>query len=127
MLDELYHPITPEAEVHYLSKPAVPIPKSKRRKYPSANWQKRKRLWRVDGRCYYCLRVMGFDECTLDHKVPRSQGGVNHLDNLVLACVDCNQRKGVRSVREFLSSFPAMVMPLRSFADLSRFSEGPIV
>ena len=56
-------------------------------------------------------------------KVPRSQGGGNHLENLVLACFGCNQRKGVKSVREFLSLFPAVEMPLRSFADLRRFCE----
>ncbi len=30
----------------------------------------------------------------LDHIVPRFHGGTDELDNLALACIDCNLRKG---------------------------------
>lgn len=33
---------------------------------------------------------------TVDHVVPRAKGGSDELDNLVLACHDCNCRKGAR-------------------------------
>lgn len=45
--------------------------------------------------CQYC----GSNEkqLTLDHVVPRSQGGAHSWDNLVAACRQCNHRKGGRS------------------------------
>jgi hypothetical protein len=38
----------------------------------------------------------------VDHVVPRSRGGSGVLDNLVLACTDCNRQKWIRPVEEFL-------------------------
>jgi hypothetical protein len=36
-------------------------------------------------------------EATYDHVVPRSQGGKTNWENIVIACVPCNQRKGGRT------------------------------
>jgi 5-methylcytosine-specific restriction endonuclease McrA len=36
-------------------------------------------------------------ELTIDHIVPRSQGGVSSWENCVLACVACNKRKANRT------------------------------
>jgi 5-methylcytosine-specific restriction endonuclease McrA len=46
--------------------------------------------------CQYCGRQPGSEELTIDHVVPRSQGGVSGWENCVLACVDCNRRKADR-------------------------------
>ncbi len=37
------------------------------------------------------------EELTIDHVVPRSQGGVSSWENCVLACVACNKRKADRT------------------------------
>ena len=37
---------------------------------------------------------------TIDHKIPKSQGGTNDMDNLVLSCIDCNIQKGARHTYE---------------------------
>lgn len=40
---------------------------------------------------------------TIDHKVPQSKGGSDDLDNLVLACWQCNKEKGAAySYAEYL-------------------------
>lgn len=39
---------------------------------------------------------------TIDHVLPKSKGGTSHLDNLVLACFACNNKKGNRSYEEFV-------------------------
>jgi len=51
--------------------------------------------------CQYCGAQPGSEELTLDHVVPRSQGGVSSWDNCVLACVACTSGRptGRRSRR----------------------------
>ncbi len=43
--------------------------------------------------CQYCGRQPKSDELTIDHVVPRSQGGETTWENCVLACFRCNHRK----------------------------------
>ncbi len=49
------------------------------------------------GRCHYCGKRFPTSQLTLDHVVPRSQGGQDRWDNLVSACTSCNSRKGGRT------------------------------
>lgn len=53
------------------------------------------------GICAYCL-VSLFDTYHIDHIVPISRGGSDGWENLALTCVDCNQRKHLMSVIEFM-------------------------
>lgn len=48
-------------------------------------------------RCQYCGVKGSAFELTLDHILPRSQGGRTVPENLCAACKQCNQRKGDRS------------------------------
>ena len=47
--------------------------------------------------CQYCGQHFPTSELTLDHVVPRTQGGGDTWENLVCACVPCNARKGGRT------------------------------
>jgi len=47
--------------------------------------------------CQYCGAQPGSEELTLDHVVPRSQGGESRWDNCVLACLKCNKHKADRT------------------------------
>ncbi|HEY64749.1 MAG TPA: HNH endonuclease [Caldilineae bacterium] len=47
--------------------------------------------------CQYCGAQPGRSELTLDHVIPRSQGGETKWENVVTACRTCNQRKGNRT------------------------------
>lgn len=49
------------------------------------------------GHCQYCGRKVARSEATYDHVVPRSQGGGTNWENIVIACVPCNQEKGGRT------------------------------
>ena len=51
--------------------------------------QEIKDFW--EHRCAYC-NVHGAG--TLDHVIPRAKGGQSTYRNLILACGDCNRRKG---------------------------------
>jgi 5-methylcytosine-specific restriction endonuclease McrA len=59
----------------------------------------RKNILRRDAhRCQFCGR--GDLPLTLDHVVPLSRGGEDTWENLVCACVECNNRKGDRTPEE---------------------------
>lgn len=47
--------------------------------------------------CQYCGKQPGAEELTVDHVIPRAQGGQSRWDNCVLACVECNKRKADRT------------------------------
>lgn len=47
--------------------------------------------------CRYCGSIR---KLSIDHVVPRSQGGSDDEDNLVVACRSCNSRKGARTPEE---------------------------
>ncbi len=51
-------------------------------------------------RCQYCGKRQNTSELTLDHVLPRSQGGKTTWTNIVCCCVDCNVRKGGRTPAE---------------------------
>ncbi|WP_017659274.1 RNA-guided endonuclease IscB [Baaleninema simplex] len=45
----------------------------------------------------------------VEHIVPKSKGGSDRVSNLTLSCRPCNQSKGNRDVREFLSGKPSVL------------------
>jgi 5-methylcytosine-specific restriction endonuclease McrA len=47
--------------------------------------------------CQYCGAQPGMDELTLDHVLPRAQGGTSSWENCVLACLACNKHKADRT------------------------------
>jgi 5-methylcytosine-specific restriction endonuclease McrA len=58
----------------------------------------RRNLYARDGsRCQYCGKHFPTRELTIDHVVPRVQGGAHSWENLVCACIRCNARKGGRT------------------------------
>lgn len=61
----------------------------------------RRNIYARDGnRCQYCGKKHSTSELSLDHVVPRSQGGRSTWDNIVCACLKCNIRKGGRTPAE---------------------------
>lgn len=50
--------------------------------------------------CQYCGSHLGAREATLDHVLPRSQGGTTCWENVVTACANCNRKKGGRTPKQ---------------------------
>jgi 5-methylcytosine-specific restriction endonuclease McrA len=70
----------------------------------------RKNILRRDAhRCQFCGR--GDIPLTIDHVVPLSRGGEDTWENLVCACVQCNNKKGDRTPEE--SNLPLRRKPMR--------------
>ena len=58
-------------------------------------------------KCVYC----GAENVPLniDHVVPKARGGSNRISNLVLSCVNCNQKKDSQPVDVFLKNRPEVL------------------
>ncbi len=52
---------------------------------------------RDSSRCQYCGKKYPTTELSLDHVVPRSQGGKSSWTNIVCCCIKCNVKKGGRT------------------------------
>jgi hypothetical protein len=64
--------------------------------------QYRQRLLKRNPVCIYCGVKVTEQTATLDHAIPRAQGGLSVPWNLWLACKPCNEFKGGRSALEWL-------------------------
>jgi 5-methylcytosine-specific restriction endonuclease McrA len=67
---------------------------------PSAVFNRRNLFRRDSNTCQYCGSRPGTSELSIDHVVPRAQGGRSSWKNCVLACTECNHRKGGRTPRQ---------------------------
>lgn len=59
--------------------------------------------------CQYCLRRFAKSYLTLDHVIPKCQGGKSSWTNVVASCSKCNTRKGNKLLSELgwtLKSIP---------------------
>lgn len=59
-------------------------------------WDVEIRRVKQGGRCHYCgekLEIYGPHKFQVDHFIPLSRGGSNFMNNLVVACPDCNRAK----------------------------------
>ncbi len=61
----------------------------------------RKNIFARDkNRCQYCGKKVPTSELSLDHVIPRTQGGTSNWKNIVCACTNCNKNKGGRRPEE---------------------------
>ena len=64
----------------------------------SQNRPSRTMIYKRDGhKCQYCGSTKNL---TIDHIIPRSRGGEDTWENLVVACMPCNTRKGDKFLDE---------------------------
>lgn len=62
------------------------------------------------GYCWHCDKRLSFQSYgkrgargawEIDHSIPLAQGGTDHLNNLVPACISCNRSKQDLTSRQF--------------------------
>jgi len=56
---------------------------------------------KYDYTCQYCGRKVPEITLEVDHKYPKSKGGLDKVDNYTVACRDCNLGKGDCILNEF--------------------------
>ena len=59
-------------------------------------------LQRYNFTCQYCGRSSPEVVLEIDHRYPRSKGGLSKIENYIVACRDCNIGKGDIILNEFL-------------------------
>lgn len=69
----------------------------KRARCNGLRFNRRNLFARDGGRCQYCGEQVSLRAFTFDHVLPRAQGGLTSWENIVTACMACNQRKGNRT------------------------------
>jgi 5-methylcytosine-specific restriction endonuclease McrA len=72
-------------------------------------------LEKWERKCAYCGQAG--TPLEIDHIIPRSRGGSNRVDNLTIACCECNRRKGNLSLEVFAPSCVEKIRKVPSFAD----------
>lgn len=62
--------------------------------------------------CWYCGKEMEPSKLTKDHVFPRSKGGVNDMDNIIMVCKECNSSKGNMDLFEWYATVRHVWPPL---------------
>ena len=81
-----------------------PIPGISRKRRKASVWRARERLWRQQkGLCCYCGmlcllqppgQALQAGDATIEHLHPFALGGKDYSNNLMMACLECNNERG---------------------------------
>jgi hypothetical protein len=74
----------------------------------SVRFSRRNLFARDQQACQYCGKQLSFGQMSVDHVVPRSQGGETSWDNIVCCCVKCNTLKGGRTPQQARMKLPLL-------------------
>lgn len=106
---------------------------AKRRNAMNADPEFAKRVKDRDGnRCRYCGLLVSWKDRksprggTYDHVIPIAQGGLETFENIVVACRDCNSRKGAKTPEEAGMTLlsPDRYEPVRIYPESGRNLDG---
>lgn len=65
---------------------------------------------KTGGHCVFCGKQLSWKNYSIsngrggwevDHSLPVSKGGTDHLNNLIPACIPCNRSKGTLTTRQY--------------------------
>ena len=79
-------------------------------KLPNYKTHKHTLFGKQEGLCGGCLVMFPFRNMTIDHIVPQSKSGTDHIDNLQLLCNACNSMKGTGTQEGFIVNLRAIGM-----------------
>jgi 5-methylcytosine-specific restriction endonuclease McrA len=64
-----------------------------KRHYYNSNFSRKALVKRDRSTCQYCGRKLTASQVTIDHVLPRAQGGITSFTNCVACCQICNNKK----------------------------------
>ena len=86
---------------------------------PSYRTHKHTLFGKQEGLCGGCLVMFPFRNITIDHIVPQSKSGTDHIDNLQLLCNACNSMKGTGTQEGFIANLRAIGMRVKEIKTLN--------
>ena len=86
---------------------------------PKMHFSRRSLFKRDKMTCQYCGKRFVTDDLTVDHVIPKSQGGRSVWENCVTSCVDCNARKAARTPEQ--AKMPLLKIPKKPRIELIRY------
>jgi 5-methylcytosine-specific restriction endonuclease McrA len=94
--------------------------------YFTGLYLKDRNIFARDGsKCQYCGRKFATQDLSLDHVLPRSQGGKSTWDNIVCCCIKCNVKKGGRTPEQaHMKLLSKPIKPKRSPVINIRLTDG---
>ena len=72
------------------------------KKLPTADTHKHVLFGQQEGKCNGCQYFLPFHVMTIDHIMPQSRGGTDHIENLQLLCHSCNAKKNIGTQEELI-------------------------
>ena len=75
----------------------VRLKKFIKRNFFNSNFSRKALVKRDRSKCQFCGRKLTASQITIDHVVPRAQGGLTSFVNCVVSCQDCNNKKADRT------------------------------
>lgn len=64
-----------------------------KRNYFNSNFSRKALVKRDRSSCQYCGKKLTASQITIDHVLPRAQGGITSFTNCVVSCQICNNKK----------------------------------
>jgi hypothetical protein len=64
-----------------------------KRNYFNSNFSRKALVKRDKSQCQYCGKKLTASLITIDHVLPRAQGGITSFTNCVVCCQNCNNKK----------------------------------
>ncbi len=55
-------------------------------------------------RCFYCFNPLKLKDSTVDHIIPKSEGGTDTMTNKVVSCSSCNMTKSSKRIPDSIIS-----------------------
>lgn len=102
----------------------VRLIKQPKRYYFSNNFSRKALIKRDHGICQYCNTKLINSEITMDHVLPRAQGGGTSFSNCVVACKACNNKKDSRTPEQ--ANMKLLKKPtLPSFVERKKYIDNP--
>lgn len=80
-----------------------------RRNYFNSNFSRKALIKRDRSTCQYCNKKLSASQITIDHVLPRAQGGITSFTNCVVCCQMCNNKKADRTPEQ--SKMPLLKRP----------------
>lgn len=95
LLDRLH-----KMDERHIAKHVARVYRKKPRLWPKV-YQVYKLMERQSSRCYWCCTDISIQRYEVEHIYPRCRGGSDHIRNLRLSCLLCNDKKSINLPMDF--------------------------